>query len=130
VLRGATPDFTLPDGINAPLGFAHDLYSTGISIIQVAVGAEFDNTKSGRLDKFLNQVQDIRQDMWTSRITPEEGKQRVRDLIQQSLPLSGNPAEQVGVRALEVALTKGGQWDDLRGREQYGQIIAELKAAL
>ncbi len=130
VLRGATPDFTLPDGINAPLGFAHDLYSTGISIIQVAVGAEFDNAKSGRLDKFLNQVQDIRQDMWTSRITPEEGKQRVRDLIQQSLPLSGNPAEQVGVRALEVALTKGGQWDDLRGREQYGQIIAELKAAL
>jgi hypothetical protein len=44
--------------------------------------------------------------------------------------LSGNPVEQVGVRALEVALTKGGKWDDLRGREQYGQIIAELKAAL
>jgi len=130
VLRGATPDFTLPDGINAPLGFAHDLYATGISIIQVAVGAEFDNAKSGRLDKFLNQVQDIRQDMWTSRITPEEGRQRVRDLIQQSLPLTRNSVEQVGVRALEIALTKGGQWDDLRGREQYGQIISELKAAL
>jgi len=130
VLRGATLDFTLPDSINAPLGFAHDLYSTGISIIQVAVGAEFDNAKRVKLDKFLSQVEDVRQDMWTSRITPEEGKQRVRDLIQQSLPLSGNPVEQVGVRALEVALTKGGKWDDLRGREQYGQIIAELKAAL
>jgi hypothetical protein len=68
--------------------------------------------------------------MWTSRITPEEGKQRVRDLIHQTLPLSRNAVEQVGIRALEIALTKGGTWDDLRGREQYGQIIAELKAAL
>jgi hypothetical protein len=130
VLRGVTPDFTLPDSINAPLGFAHDLYSTGISIIQIAVSADFNNARSGRLEKFLNQVEDIRQDIWTSRITPAEGNQRVRDLIQQSLPLTDNPVEQVGVRALEIALTKGGQWDDLRGREQYGQIISELKAAL
>jgi hypothetical protein len=130
VLRGATPDFTLPERLNAPLGFAHDLYSTGIAIIQTTVGAEFDNVKSVKFDKFLNQVEDIRRDIWTSRITPEEGNQRVRDLIQQTLPLTRNSIEEVGVRALEIALTKGGQWDDLRGREQYGQIVAELKAAL
>ena len=130
VLRGATPDFTLPERLNAPLGFAHDLYSTGIAIIQTTVGAEFDNVKSVKFDKFLNQVEDIRRDIWASRITPEEGNQRVRGLIQQTLPLTRNSVEAVGVRALEIALTKGGQWDDLRGREQYGQIIAELKAAL
>jgi hypothetical protein len=94
------------------------------------VAAEFDNVKSVKLDNFLSQVEDIRKDIWASRITPEEGNQRVRDLIQQTLPLTRNSVEEVGVRALEIALTKGGQWDDLHGREQYGQIIAELKAAL
>ena len=130
VLRGATPDFIVPDKLNAPLGFAHDLYSTGVSIIQVVVSAEFDNVKSAKLDKFLNQVEDIRKDIWSGRSTAEAGNQRVRDLIQQTLPLTRNSVEEVGVRALEIALTRGGQWDDLRGREEYGQIIAELKAAL
>ena len=130
VLRGATPDFTVPDKLTAQLGFAHDLYATGISIIQTVVSAEFDNVKTGKLDKFLNQVEDIRRDIWESRISPEVGNQRVRDLIEQSLPLTRNSVETVGVRALEIALTKGGQWDDLHGREQYGQIIDELKAAL
>ena len=59
VLRGATPDFIVPDKLNAPLGFAHDLYSTGVSIIQIVVSAEFDNVKSAKLDKFLSQVEEI-----------------------------------------------------------------------
>ena len=59
VLRGATPDFIVPDKLNAPLGFAHDLYSTGVPIIQIVVSAEFDNVKSAKLDKFLSQVEEI-----------------------------------------------------------------------
>jgi serine/threonine protein kinase len=134
---GVTLNYSLPAKLDAPNGFAQDLYAAGMSIVETAIKVQASGVNTGQAIALFQEfgaleakIDSIRNAVLVGSTDAEVGKKQILDLLRKSLPLTNSSSEVVGLKALEYALTAKGQWDDLRDREQYCQIIAQLKSAL
>ena len=134
---GVTLSYALAAHQDTPNGFAQDLYAAGVSIIETAISVQTRNMKEhqrkvlfSKLHIFLQKVDFYRNPAIGGWVNAESAKKDILALIKKTFPLTENSVEAVGVRSLEYALTANGQWDDLRDRETYHEIITKLRAAL